>query len=449
MKRAIREHLRDFIAIGGLILLAALTAGVILSQQRLKLPDWVPLLGSERVELKAEITSAQAVTPGQGQTVDMAGIRVGDITKVDLVNGKALVTMQIDQKYADLIHTDSSFLLRPRTGLQDMTLDLDPGSPDKPVVPDGFTVPSANTLPNVQPDEVLASLDGDTQAYLKLLINDGGEALGGKHTKHLSATLKRLTPLARDLGKINGALAKRRENVAHSITTFKQVSGALASSDSHLGDFVKNSNQVLDSFAREQAALRASFEELPGTLRETRSALASGQNLANTLGPASTALIPSARALGPALRATRPFFRKTEEPIRTQIRPFTRDTKKVLRHTRQGTQPLDATTKNLGRGIDELNTLFDSIAYNPPGPEEGYGFWLAWLNHNTNSLFLQQDAMGPLRRGIVLQSCFTAGIAEQLAAANPYLRTLQQLSNVPPSTTICPLDSGLPKAVAR
>jgi phospholipid/cholesterol/gamma-HCH transport system substrate-binding protein len=440
MKRAIREHLRDFIAIGGLILLAALTAGVVLSQQRLKLPDWVPVLGSERLELRAELTSAQAVTPGQGQTVDLAGIKVGDISKVDLVNGKAIVTMQVDQKYADLIHTDASFLLRPRTGLQDMTLDLDPGSPDKPVVPEGFTVPSANTLPNVQPDQILASLDGDTQAYLKLLINGGGEALGGKHTKHLSATLKRLTPLARDLGKINGALAKRRENVAHSITTFKQVSGALASNDSHLGDFVKNSNQVLDSFAREQDALRASFEELPGTLRETRSALASGQKLAETLGPASTALIPSARALGPALRATRPFFRKTEEPIRTQIRPFTQDTQKVLRHTQQGTQPLDDTTKNLTGGIGEINNLFNSIAYNPPGSEEGYAFWLAWLNHNTNSLFLLQDAQGPLRRGIIQQSCYTATLAEGYAATRPFLRTLQQLTNVAASQNTCPLD---------
>lgn len=446
MKRAIREHLRDFVAIGGLIVLALLTAGVILSQQRLKLPDWVPVLGSERIELRAELTTAQAVTPGQGQTVNMNGIRVGDISRVDLVDGKAVVTMEVDSKYADLIHTNSSFLLRPRTGLQDMTLDLDPGTPKAPLVDDGFTVPSANTLPNVQPDEFLASLDGDTQAYLKLLINGGGQALGGKHTSKLAADLKRLTPLARDLGKINGALAKRRRNVAHSITTFKQVSEALASSDSNLGDFVTNSNQVLDSFARQQNSLRQSFQELPSALRETNAALASGKRLADTLGPASTALLPSAQALGPALKATQPFFRKTVDPIQNQIRPFTRKTQKVLRHTGQGTQPLDDTTRNLTGGIGEINTLFNSIAYNPPGATEGYAFWLAWLNHNTNSLFLQQDSMGPLRRGIVLQSCFTAGIAEGLAATKPFLRTLQQLSNVPDSATICPFDSGLPKA---
>lgn len=440
MKRAIREHLRDFIAIGGLVLLAAITAGLILSQQRLKLPDWVPVLGSERFELKAELSTAQAVTPGQGQTVNMAGIRVGDITKVDLVDGRAVVTMQVDQKYADLIHTDASFLLRPRTGLQDMTLDLDPGTPSKPTVPEDFTVPSANTLPNVQPDQILASLDGDTQAYLKLLINGGGEALGGKHTKKLSADLKRLTPLARDLGKINGALAKRRKNVAHSITTFKQVSEALASSDSHLGEFVTNSNQVLDSFARQQASLRQTFEEFPEALRQTRLALASGERLANTVGPASTALIPSAKALGPALRETRPFFRKTTAPIRDQIRPFTRRTQTVLRHTEQGTRPLATTTKNLGGGIREINNLFNSIAYNPPGAEEGYAFWLAWLNHNTNSLFLTQDAMGPIRRGIVLQSCFTAGFAEGFAVTRPFLRTLQQATNVAPSAVTCPLD---------
>jgi phospholipid/cholesterol/gamma-HCH transport system substrate-binding protein len=445
MKRAIREHLRDFIAIGGLIILAALTAGVILSQQRLKLPDWVPFLGSDRFELKAELSSAQAVTPGQGQTVNINGVKVGDLSKVELINGKAVVTMELATKYADLIHTDASFLLRPRTGLQDMTLDLDPGSPNKPTVPEGFEVPSANTAPNVQPDQILASLDADTQDYLKLLVNGGGEALSGDHALKLSADLKRLNPLARDLAKINGALAKRRQNVRRSITLFKNVSGAIASNDSHLGDFVRNSNDVLDSFAKEQDALKQTFRELPSTLQATRGALASGERFANTAGPASLALLPSARALGPALRQTRPFFRKTVGPIKNQIRPFTKQTTDVLRHIGQGTPPLDRTTKGLAGGIGELNNLFNSIAYNPPGQAEGYAFWLAWLNHNTNSLFLTQDAMGPQRRGIVQLSCFTGTLAEGLAAERPYLRTLQQITNVPYSGDICPLDSALPK----
>ena len=35
----------------------------------------------------------------------------------------------------------------------------------------------ANTLPDVNADEVLSSLDADTRAYLRILLNAGGTAL--------------------------------------------------------------------------------------------------------------------------------------------------------------------------------------------------------------------------------------------------------------------------------
>ncbi len=73
---------------------------MILANQATALPSWVPLLGEERFELKAEFTSAQAVTPGQGQAVDIAGIQVGDITGVELEDGHAVVTMEVDNEYA-------------------------------------------------------------------------------------------------------------------------------------------------------------------------------------------------------------------------------------------------------------------------------------------------------------------------------------------------------------
>ena len=39
------------------------------------------------------------------------------------------------------------------------------------------TIPLASTQPQVNPDEFLASLDADTQQFLKLLLANGAEAL--------------------------------------------------------------------------------------------------------------------------------------------------------------------------------------------------------------------------------------------------------------------------------
>ena len=51
-----------------------------------------------------------------------------------------------------------------------------------------------------------------------------------------------------------------------------------------------------------------------------------------------------------------------------------------------------------------------------------------------------EDANGPLLRGSVLQSCNTAYLADSLTESRPYLRTVQELTNVPPSTPICEID---------
>jgi phospholipid/cholesterol/gamma-HCH transport system substrate-binding protein len=439
VRRAIREHLRDFVAIAVLMVLAIVTTGVILVRQQANFPSWLPIVGQDHFELKAEFSSAQAVTPGQGQTVNIAGIKVGSVGGVNLENGVAVVTMDIDPKYSDLIHTDASLLLRPRTGLQDMTIDIDPGSDGK-VVAEGSTVPLANTQPNVNPDQILASLDGDTQSFLQLLLQGGAQGLYG-HSRELSAGLRRFEPTVRNIARINGALAKRRQNLRRVITNLGKLSTELGHRDTQLAQFVRSSNDVLGSFAKEQDAIRATLQEFPPTLRQTQSTLTSANRLALILGPASRKLIPSAQALAPALRQVRPLFRETTGPIQDQIRPFTRQVQTPLRHVKQLSQPLAQTTSSLSRGFENLNLLLNALAYNPPGAaEEGYLFWLAWLNHDTNSLFFTQDPGGPLRHGLVQLSCNTAfaadGVTIPFVGGDPFLWTLQQLSRIPSSGLI-------------
>jgi phospholipid/cholesterol/gamma-HCH transport system substrate-binding protein len=78
-----------------------------------------------------------------------------------------------------------------------------------------------------------------------------------------------------------------------------------------------------------------------------------------------------------------------------------------------------------------VNKLFDSLAYNPAGAEEGYLFWASWLNHLTAALFTTQDAHGPLRRGLVLISCSTFEVLDQVQQTQPQLGALLELLDAP------------------
>src|SRR3954454_4596868 len=438
MRRALKAHRRDVLAIVGLLLAGLFAGTVILVNQRAVLPSWVPLIGTDRFELKADFSTAQAVTPGQGQSVDISGIKVGEVSSVTLEDGHAVVGMDIDNKYASLIHTNASLLLRPKTGLNDMVVEVDPGTQPAPQVKEGSTVPLASTKPQVNPDEFLATLDADTQQFLKLLLANGAEALSpekGRDVK-LSNALRRLDPFARDIARISGALAVRRQNIANSIHNFQLLSTELGNRDQDVVSFVDSSNAVLGSFAKEQASIRSALRELPPTLKETQGALTSANQMALQSGPALKKLIPGAKATGPALRALRPLFQQTAGPIQNQIRPFTKQVASPVTHIAQISQGLGTATPGLKTGFTDLNLGLNALGYNPPGSDEGFLFYVPWLNHDLTADYTLQDAYGPIRRGQVLVSCSTAFTANGTLLAEPYLRLLYQLTGTPTAKNI-------------
>ena len=73
MKRAIREHWKDFAAIVGLLVITVVVAGYILTNERLRFP----FISPSPYTINAAFSTAQAVTPGQGQSVRISGVQVG------------------------------------------------------------------------------------------------------------------------------------------------------------------------------------------------------------------------------------------------------------------------------------------------------------------------------------------------------------------------------------
>ncbi len=442
MTRAIRKHLPDFVAILALFVVAAGVSGYILSNQRLKLPDWVPVLGSEFYTVTAAFSTAQAVTPGQGQTVDIAGVQVGEISKVTLEDGRAIITMRLQKKYEGRVNKDATALLRPKTGLKDMVVELNPGTKKAGALPELGRIPVSETLPDVNLDEVLASLDTDTRDYLRLLVGGGGEALGDNGVA-LRRAIKRFEPTGRALREINERLATRRTNIRRVIHNFSLLMEELGAKDDQLAEWVDSSNAVFASLAAQDRNLRASISKLPTALAATQTGLAKTEALADELGPALGALRPAARALGPSLRATRPFLRTTTPIIRDELRPFARSAQPFVRELRPTMRDLAAATPDLDTTFKVLNALVNTLTYNPPGPkEEGYLFWLSWVNHIGATVFATQDAHGPIRRGVVVVSCTSLAVLDQVTQVNPQLGTLVELLNPPQTAAACPRSTG-------
>jgi phospholipid/cholesterol/gamma-HCH transport system substrate-binding protein len=448
VKRALKTHRRDFVAIVGLVVLAVVIVGYILFHQ--------PAFSFDQsyYTVQAQFANAAAVTPGQGQAVTIAGVQVGQVGAVNLKNGRAVVTMNIDRKYAP-IYRNATVLLRPRTPLKDMYLALDPGSERAGVVPPGGMLSASATSPTVDLDQILSALDADTRSYLLLLLSGGAGAFRDRTgtsaqtieasstpgpgatpspgaVNSLSGTFKRFAPLNRDTQKFATLLAARNRSLRTAIHNLQRVATSLGGVDSQLASLIVASNTNFSAIAFQDANLKAGLSLLPGTLTQTDTTLGKVQRFSAQLGPTLQKLVPFAHALGPALSASRPLFHDTTPVIQNQLRPFSIAVQPLAKALRPAATKLAQATPPLTKSVGFLNTLFNTLAYQPKAGEQGYLFWGSWLAHIANSLANVQDANGPTVRGIFMATCPALNLLETaLQKSSPSLGPLIDLLNAP------------------
>ena len=435
MSLMLRRNLRALLLVLAMFALGVGVAGYILSNQRLRFP----LVEEAPVRLNMELAHAQAVMPGQGQTVRVSGVQIGAIGKVRLKDGYAVVELLIEPEYDGVVREDATALLRPKTPLKDMFLEVDPGR-GAALEEDG-TVPLRNTLPDVNPDEFLAMLDADTRDYLKLLVNGAGRGLAGRG-RDLREVFRLFEPTHRDLARVNSAVATRRTSLRRLVTSLERLSGELGDKEDELAGLVDSAAAVFRSYAAEDRNISRAVRELPRALRQTTETLGDVERLARVLGPASENLRPAARALGRSQVALRPFAREAAPLLEARIRPLVRDARPVVRDLRPAASNLAASTPDLRRTFGVVNRFFNMAAFNPrgregpdaQGREEGYLFWFAWVAHQSANIFSTADAHGPFRPSLVSGSCqFFRG----LTSDQPELEFLLNLTPLLTNPELC------------
>lgn len=437
LSRQSRGRSKDTIAIFVLLAAGIVMTLWIFTQQKASLPNWVPIVGEEFDHISGDFTTAQAVTPGQGQAVDIAGIQVGKVTSVDLEDGHAVVGMDIEPKYMELIHPNASLLLRPKTNLNDMVVEIEPGS-GKRHIEDGHSFPLSQTEPNVNLDAFLGTLDADTRQYIQLLVAGGAQGIGGRGHQFGNA-LRRLQPFSHYVASLNKAVAGRRVALANVIHDFGLLTTELGRHDAAIERWVTSSKGALGNFANQQSSIQEILTEFPTTLAAAESAFASANAFSKTARPALLGLIPQAQALKPALKANQRLFEQTVEPIRTQIRPFTREVRPVLTTVRRGSNALNKSVRGFGNSLGAFNSFLNELAYKPKGSRQSYLFYLPWLNHDTNATFNLSDPAGPISRGLILISCTGTELAAGAAAGLDYIQTVLHGSNVPRKGELPPI----------
>ena len=418
-RHMLRQYAPVIAAIGFFMAAAGGVAVYILDHVRFRFP-W-----DDVMEIEAVFSHSQAITPGQGQEVTVAGVKVGDVGPVKLEDGQAVVRLDLIPEEVGPVYRNATVLVRPKTLIQDMSLALDPGSPD-PSLPndgkleEGDRLGLAATQVHVNTDELIAMLDVDTRDYMRTLLDAGGQGLKDRG-EDLRDLLSLTEPTFRQTERVVSALAERRQMMRRVVSNFRELSEATAEKDTELASLVDASSATFGALGEREAELTEATRRLPGTLSAARQALSDGRALVDAASPALEALRPAARRLGPALVAAQPLLRSATPIVRDDLRPLVREGIPLFKALRPSLRDLNRATPRLVRVGKVLNYLANELGYNPPGSEEGYLFWVPWFAHNAQSTVSVDDAHGPVVRGIAMFTCSTVSTVGGLIPVAPII----------------------------
>jgi phospholipid/cholesterol/gamma-HCH transport system substrate-binding protein len=263
--------------------------------------------------------------------VRIAGVQVGEVTGVEQIKGSAnagIVIMQIDKNGLPL-HADATADIRSRIFLEgNFYLDLQPGTPESPILKSGATLPAANTSGPVQLDRILSSLSSNARSNLQKLVQGLGAALNTPPTaadragqdssvagmtgaEGLNYALNYSAKAFETSAIVNQALlGERAGDLAGAIKGQSEVFKGLAASGEALPQLIDNFERTMAALAAHQNDLSTAIAVLPGLLRSTDSA---DQALTASFAPTqrfASQLIPGIKQLAPTITVALPWLKQ-------------------------------------------------------------------------------------------------------------------------------------------
>jgi phospholipid/cholesterol/gamma-HCH transport system substrate-binding protein len=370
----------------------------ILLQERLPSPF------TSYYQLNGEFSTVNAVVPGLGEPVNVAGVHVGEIASVSLSNGHGVLQMDINPHVLPRVYADAGAALVPNTPLKDMEVDIIPGHKSAGRLPAGQPIPVSETTTPIDSDDLLNALDGDTRSWLASLIADLHTATQGRGHE-LNALLRAIGPTSADVRAIGDDLAGRRQQIAHLVHDLGVLTRAASSQDSNLRTLVDAGNSTLGALASQNVALRQAIDQLPSVLTATQRTLNDTAAFANVLGPTATALKPTVKRLPSVLRELPTLFKGAALLPAKQAIPFVNSALALAQLIPPLARNLEAQTPWLIDSFKVLEYVVNELAYNPGGANQGFLYWFSWFAHNANSFLSTQDANGSVWRGAGVVPC--------------------------------------------
>lgn len=273
--------------------------------------------------------------------VRIAGLNVGKVKDKRFARqGGVIVELEIDEKFAPL-PADTRAILRQKTILGQIYVELTPGTKAGPKLDEGDTLPVAQVQEATEIDELIRTFDKPTRRAWQGWIREIGTIIdgNGEDLNNVYGNLPAFVGSGEDLL----SLLDEQEPVLQRLIRNSGVAfAALTERQGQLRELITNANDFFGALASRNDALAETIRVFPTFLDESRLTVDRLQRFASDTRPLVRALAPVADQLQPTLRDLgllapdlERLFRKTDPLIRESARTLPQLTR-VLR----GLEPL-------------------------------------------------------------------------------------------------------------
>jgi virulence factor Mce-like protein len=252
----------------------------------------------------------------QDTSVRIAGISVGKVVGVSRSGARgARALIELKPQFAP-VRTGATAIVRAKTLLGEGYIEIAPGSPDAPPVPDGGTLGAGQVKPTEQLFDVLRTFTPPTRARIRSMFA-GLAAATLNRSQALSDSIAYAGPTADNLATIAETLDGQGASLTHLVADTGTVLSALGRRAGVIETAVRAGNDVLAVTAQRNQALRATIVAFAPFLHELRAAsttlgAASGDIGAGVgaLERATPQLVPAVTAIDRATPTFRELFLK-------------------------------------------------------------------------------------------------------------------------------------------
>ena len=372
---------------------------------------------ADKFELSAAFRTANDIKPGSA--VRVAGVNIGKVKEVETIDpasqlgrrgAGAIVHMELEENGLP-IKADARMKIRPRIFLEgNWFVDISPGSPSAPELPEGATIPVQQTAAPVQFGQVLTALQSDTRQDLQVVLDEYGRALANGGARGYNRSIKYWTKAFRDSAIVNEAmLGLEPHDLSGYLKGAARFAEGLDRNPRALKSLLTDLATTADAFASEEANLSAAIRELPRTLIAGRSALGELNDAFPSLRRFVAEMRPAVRAAGPSLDLTLPLVKQLRGFIREEeLKGFVRDLRPVvpnLTELNEGGVPLQKELRLLSSCANEVLTPWRNSTVpdkNFPASGPVYQEQVKWMpgiaaesrNFDANGQFVRSLANG-------------------------------------------------------